>query len=155
MRELLTSAQIAGLYRRRIVGGRDPNEWYLLVITSIVRNKEENRIEAEFLEDRDTIAFKCSSSMPIFQVGDFISKKGRDISFLHQETLTAIFFTVGSAVVIPRKQNAAPPKTAATRAVLKAVPVPQAVRKASHLTKDQIAQRLEGFGRVIRSRKSK
>jgi len=128
------------LFRR---GRRESNEWCLLIITSISRNKEENRVEAEFLEDRDTIRFKCSSSVPILQVGDFISKKGHDISFLHQETLTPIVFTIGSVVAIPRKQNAAPK------------PAPQAVPKVSRLTKEQIAERLEGFGRVVRSRRSK
>ena len=103
VQELITSANIAGLFRRKVFGQRSPAEWALLIITSVERRGVQNYVKAEFLDslNGEAVQFKCSSSMPVFKVGDFVSKKGNDISFLHQDTLLPILFQVGSSIIVP------------------------------------------------------
>jgi hypothetical protein len=102
VQELIASANVAGLFRRKVFGQRSPAEWALLIITWVERRGLQNFVKAEFLDssNSETVQFKCSSSMPVFKVGDFITKKGNEISFLHQDTLLPIVFQVGSSIIV-------------------------------------------------------
>ncbi len=127
MQELITAANTAGLTRGKIVGVRVAHDWTLLVVTSIERRGEKNTVRAEFLDslNHEATEFICFSSKPVFEIGDFFSKKGNAISFLHKETLTPIVFAVGGFVSLPQKVDA-PPKSAPS-------PSPQAIDKPGKL----------------------
>ncbi|MGC2781125.1 MAG: hypothetical protein WA418_36355, partial [Bradyrhizobium sp.] len=77
MKELVTAANTAGMLRGKVVGARDSRDWTLLVIISIERHGEKNTVKAEFLDslNHEATEFVCVSSAPIFEIGDFLSKK--------------------------------------------------------------------------------
>ncbi|RWP31942.1 hypothetical protein [Mesorhizobium sp.] len=97
--ELVSAARTAGLFRDNAynVG---PKEWQLLVVIAIDRNVTKNVVFAEFLDAGvgATTRFTYFSEVPLFEVGDFVSKKGDQISFLHRDTLNTVTFKEGSTV---------------------------------------------------------
>ena len=58
--------------------------------------------------------FTCLSSAPIFEIGDFLSKKRNEISFLHKEALAPVVFAMGGLVSLPQKDDL-PPKAVPSR----------------------------------------
>ncbi len=100
--ELLKAAQNAGLSRRQTFGRREPNEWTLAVIRSVQRQGEENTVDAEFLssETEELCSFFCYSDVEIFSAGEFISIKGKEVSFVDRETLVPVNFTMGSRIIM-------------------------------------------------------
>jgi len=113
--ELISAANVAGLFNGKIFGRRAADEWTLLVVLTAHREREENAITAEFLDahEAETMAFTCRSALPVFEPGDFLNKKGNQISFLDKETLRPVVFEIGGTIVIPRgPEEAAPPSPA-------------------------------------------
>ncbi|MGO7554287.1 hypothetical protein [Rhizobium johnstonii] len=119
--ELVSAAHTAGLFRSNVSQG-GAHEWQLLVIVAIDRTGNKNIVLAEFLATvvGTTAKFEYFSDLPLFEVGDFVSKKGDQISFLHRDTLTTITFKEGSTVALnlavggrrpslPNKAAAVPP----------------------------------------------
>ncbi|MDW9359474.1 hypothetical protein [Sinorhizobium medicae] len=100
MKELLSAASTAGLSRFRCFGKRYEGEWTLVVILAVYRRGQENRVEGEFLdsEANEAFWFTCHSEAPLFEVGDFVSVNGDQISFVYRETLQPVLFTIGSWV---------------------------------------------------------
>jgi hypothetical protein len=111
MQELITAANVAGLFKNKVFGRRTPEEWTLLIVVSVERGGEEGTVTAEFLDSQngETTQFKCRSAEPILELGDFVSVKGNEISLVHKPTLTPIRFIVGALIVIPQKTNEPPP----------------------------------------------
>lgn len=107
MQELVANANTAGILRGKIFGQRDPKDWTLLIITSAERRAEENFVEAEFLDSLkcETSKFRCFSSISIFQVGDFVSQKGEEFSFLYPHNLIPITFLAGSRISMPQDDD--------------------------------------------------
>jgi hypothetical protein len=71
----------------------------LLVVVSAERNGDKNLVVAEFLDSTDEQArFSYHSSVPLLEAGDFVSKRGDEISFLNQTTLAAVTSRDGSVV---------------------------------------------------------
>jgi hypothetical protein len=110
MQELITAANTAGIFRSKVVGVRIASDWTLLVVASIERRGEKNTVKAEFLDSliHEATEFTCFSSVPMFEIGDFLSKRGSEISFLHKVSLTPIVFVVGGSVSLPQKDDVAP-----------------------------------------------
>lgn len=96
--ELVTAASTAGLFR--ISSSSAAHSWQLLVVVQIDRIGTKNTVIAEFLatEAGATTKFTYLSEEPLFEIGDFVSKKEDQISFLHRETLSTITFKDGSTV---------------------------------------------------------
>ena len=91
--ELVSAARTAGLFRSSSsIGGAQ--EWQLLVVVAIDRTGDKNIVLAEFLAAGvgATTKFNFFSDVPLFEVGDFVSKKGNLISFLHRDTLSPVTF---------------------------------------------------------------
>jgi hypothetical protein len=106
--ELIAAANTVGYFHCKALGVRAPSEWTLLVIKSIERHDNENRVRAEFLDspDHDLTEFTCFSAEPIFEVGEYISKKGHEFSFLAKDTLIPSIFVAGGPVVsLPEKDT--------------------------------------------------
>ena len=97
--ELVSAARTAGLLGTGASIGA-AHEWRLLVIIAIDRIGQRNVVFGEFLAEDvgATTKFTCISDLPLFEVGDFVSMKGDQISFLHLDTLTTITFREGSTV---------------------------------------------------------
>lgn len=49
MQELITAANVAGLFKNKVFGRRTPEEWTLLIVVSVERGGEEGTVTAEFL----------------------------------------------------------------------------------------------------------
>lgn len=105
--ELLTAANIAGISRGKVAGARAPGEWTLLTVTSVERHGEKNTLKAEFLDSlsHEVTAINCFSPVPILEVGDFIGKRGNEVSFLYKAALTPIVFVVGGVVSLPQREE--------------------------------------------------
>jgi hypothetical protein len=97
--ELVSAAHTAGLFDRRNFQN-EAHAWHLLAVVAVDRTGDKNSVLAELLasDTGASIEFIYFSDLPLFEVGDFVSKKGSQISFLHRDTLTAIIFTEGSFV---------------------------------------------------------
>lgn len=100
--ELLKAAQNAGLSKRQTFGHREPNQWALAVICSVQRKGEKNTVDAEFLssDTEELCSFFCYSDVEIFSAGEFISIKGKEVSFVDRETLVPVNFTMGSRIIM-------------------------------------------------------
>lgn len=98
--ELLNAAYTAGLSRYKVFGRRRPEEWTLIVVQSVERRGDENRVEGEFLDSDTTEQFRftCRSAMPLFEAGDFVSVRGSEISFVDRDTLQPVVFVSGGWV---------------------------------------------------------
>ncbi|MGY2902939.1 hypothetical protein [Bradyrhizobium sp. URHC0002] len=103
VQELISAANIVGLFDNKVFGRRAPDEWTVLVVLSVDRIGDENAVTAEYLDSRDgeTTTFACRSELPIFDAGDFINMRGDEISFVHKEALRPIFFRIGGTVTMP------------------------------------------------------
>jgi hypothetical protein len=108
--ELITAANTAGLFRNKVFGRRIPDEWTMLLVVTVDRNGDENTVTAEFLDSQtgETTQFKCRSPEPVLEPGDFINMKGKELSFLHKQTLIPITFLAGSVIVIPENTTRSP-----------------------------------------------
>ena len=116
--ELITAANTAGRLNNKLMGQRRADAWTLLVVTSVARNGDTNIVRAEFLDftNYESIEFRCTSAVPIFQIGDFISKKGNRYSFVYKETLAPVYFSADTVVdltlakvELPRPSEPQPP----------------------------------------------
>ncbi|MEY9722102.1 hypothetical protein ABIA22_004656 [Sinorhizobium fredii] len=134
MKELLSAASTAGLGRFRSFGKRYEGEWTLVVILAVERRGQENTVEGEFLDSETNEAFRftCHSEAPLFEVGDFVSVNGNQISFVDHETLLPVVFAAGSwvnpAPVQPTPEPSAPIPRRVTIPVSKSKPA-QLIRK--------------------------
>ena len=104
MRELIGAANVTGMLRGKAAGVRSGRDWTLLVITSVDRHGEKNTVRAEYLDSlvHETTEFTCLSPEPVFEIGDLVSKKDNQFSFVHKETLTAVTFVAGGRVSLPK-----------------------------------------------------
>ena len=77
----------------------------LLLVVSVDRTGDENTVTAEFLDSQtgETTHFKCRSGEPVLEPGDFVTMKGKEISFVDKATLIPVTFVDGAMVVIPEK----------------------------------------------------
>lgn len=107
VRELIEAANTAGRLNRKVFGTRNPTEWTMLVMVAVRRSGQQNTVQAEFLDSLtgETIEFTCSSIEPLFAEGDFINKKGVEISFLDRATLTPVTFRIGELVDVGAPPN--------------------------------------------------
>jgi hypothetical protein len=105
-RELIEAANVTGMLRGKAAGARSGREWTLLVITLVDRRGEKNTVEAEYLDSlsHETTEFTCLSSEAVFEVGDLISKKDNQLSFVHKGTLAAVTFVDGGKVSLPKME---------------------------------------------------
>ncbi|MBR1325729.1 hypothetical protein [Bradyrhizobium ottawaense] len=103
VQELISAANIIGLFDSKVFGHRAPDEWTVLVVLSVARIGDENTVAAEYLDSRDgeTTTFACRSELPIFDAGDFINMRGDEISFVHKDALRPVFFRIGGTVTTP------------------------------------------------------
>ncbi|UWU84913.1 hypothetical protein N2605_00145 [Bradyrhizobium yuanmingense] len=103
VQELISAANVVGLFDNKVFGRRAPDEWTVLIVLLVDRIGDENAITAEYLDSRDgeTTTFACRSELPIFDAGDFINMRGDEISFIHKEALRPVFFRIGGTVTIP------------------------------------------------------
>ena len=87
----------------------------MLVVLAVDRAGEDNIVTAEFLDSREgeTTTFSCRSELPILEAGDFITMKGDQVSFVHQDSLWPVTFTIGGTVAIPEEQPPDPSPAAA------------------------------------------
>jgi hypothetical protein len=111
MQELITAANTAGLFKNKVFGRRIPMEWTLLLVVEVGRDGDENAVTAEFLDSQsgETVQFRCRSTEPVLEPGDFVNMKGDEISFVHMGTLIPIIFENGATIVIPEKAVESPP----------------------------------------------
>lgn len=121
VQELLSAAQTAGL-TRLTSSGESTHAWQLHVITSINRFGTNNRVTADCLTALHThaITFTCRSDVPVFDVGDFIHRRGNVFSFLHRETMVPREFKEGGVISFP---------VAASEPLLPAVPPAPIIRQ--------------------------
>ncbi|MBN9008076.1 MAG: hypothetical protein J0H40_22015 [Rhizobiales bacterium] len=116
MQELISAANVAGLFANKVFGRRAPDEWAMLVVIAVDRAGNDNTVTAEFLDSREgeTTTFSCHSELPVLDTGDFINMKGDQISFVHRDLLWPITFTTGGAIQIPSEAPPDPVPTPST-----------------------------------------
>jgi hypothetical protein len=114
MQELISAANVAGLFDNRVFGQRADDAWTMLVVLDAERTDDENSVTAEFLDSREgeSTTFTCRSDIPILEAGDFINMKGDEISFVHKEALRPVTFLKGETVVVPDDTEASAPSPA-------------------------------------------
>jgi len=124
---LLSASITAGLSKFRTFGRRYEGEWTLVVVLAVDRRGHENRVEGELLDSDTNEAFRftCHSEMPLFEVGEFISVNGDQISFVERETLLPVVFTAGTWV------TSAPARSAVERPAAIPRPVSQPVNRSN------------------------
>lgn len=105
MQELISAANVAGLFANKVFGRRAPDEWAMLVVIAVDRAGDDNTVTAEFLDSREgeTTTFSCRSELPVLDAGDFINMKGDQVSFVHKDSLWPVTFTIGGTVAIPQE----------------------------------------------------
>jgi hypothetical protein len=111
MQELISAANVAGLFNNRVFGQRAGEEWTMLVVLAVERTAEENSVTAEFLDSREgeTATFTCRTELPVLEAGDFINMKGDEVSFVHKEALRPVTFRKGGTVVVPDETEESAP----------------------------------------------
>lgn len=111
--ELISAANVAGLFANKVFGRRALDEWAMLVVIAVDRAGNDNTVTAEFLDSREgeTTTFSCRSEFPVLDTGDFINMKGDQISFVHRDLLWPITFTTGGAIQIPSEASPDPVPT--------------------------------------------
>ena len=110
MQELISAANVAGLFTKRVFGRRVVDEWTMLVVLVVERAVEENAVTAEFLDSREgeTTKFGCRSEFPLLEPGDFITMKGDQVSFVLKDSLWPVTVTIGGTITIPTSPPAEP-----------------------------------------------
>jgi hypothetical protein len=105
MQELITAANTAGLFKNKVFGRRIPAEWTLLLVVDVKRDDDENTVTAEFLDSQtgETTQFKCRSTNPVLEPGDFVNMKGKEFSFVDKAMLIPVTFVDGAIIVVPEK----------------------------------------------------
>lgn len=65
VQELISAANVVGLFDNKVFGRRAPDEWTVLIVLSVDRTGDENAVTAEYLDSRDgeTTAFSCRSEL--------------------------------------------------------------------------------------------
>jgi hypothetical protein len=113
VQELISAANVVGLFDNKVFGRRAPDEWTVLIVLAVDRISDENAVTVEYLDSSngETTTFACHSELPIFDVGDFINMRGDEISFIHKEALRPVFFRIGVTVTMPAApaEEVAPP----------------------------------------------
>jgi hypothetical protein len=102
MQELVSAANVVGLFDNKIFGRRPAGEWTMLVVLRVARTGDENAVSAEYLDSREgeTTTFTCRSDAPVLEPGDFVNMKGAEASLLHKETLRPVTFQIGGTIVV-------------------------------------------------------
>jgi hypothetical protein len=112
-RELIDAANVAGIFRGKVFGNKRPHAWTLHVVTSMHRRGDQNDLEADCLESSDgaVARFNCRSVRPILEVGDYISIREKEVSFLYKELMIPVQFAFGGIVPLgdPPKSTTALP----------------------------------------------
>jgi hypothetical protein len=103
IQELISAANVAGLFANKVFGRRAPDEWAMLVVTEVERAGGYNTVKAEFLDSREgeSTTFLCRSAISVLEAGDFINMKSDQISFVHRGSLWPVTFAAGGTVDIP------------------------------------------------------
>ncbi len=112
MQELVSAANVVGLFNNKVFGRRPADEWTMLVVLWVTRTGDENAVTAEYLDSREgeKRTFTCRSDALVLEPGDFINMKGAEVSFLHKETLRPVTFRIGETVVVPEvAEESSPP----------------------------------------------
>lgn len=132
VKELLAAANMAGFSRSKVFGQRRTDEWSLVVIHTVDRQGENNRVEGEYLDSEtgEPFQFNCRSKVPLFEVGEFISVNGTQISFVDKETLRPVLFNSGDFVELSANLVTETAKTPSSTIRLRATSQPaKLVRK--------------------------
>ncbi len=138
--ELVSAARTAGLLRIKTSIG-EASEWLLLAVVDIDRIGAKNIVFAEVLaaERGATLKFSYFSDEPLFEVGDFVAKRGEEFSFFHRDSLSTVTFNDGSRVrptpVIPPTQTPTtegPPAVVTVRVGTSSSPRPQPQRLSKY-----------------------
>jgi hypothetical protein len=135
VQELISAANVVGLFDNKVFGRRSPDEWTVLVVLSLDRRGDENAVTAEYLDSRDgeTTRFSCRSEHPILEAGDFINIRGNEVSFIHKEALRPVFFQTGGAVTLPSAPSEEPdPPPEATPAPRESSQIPVGAKREAH-----------------------
>jgi hypothetical protein len=100
--ELLRNAQTAGFVRTKFYGN-DNEQWHLLVVNSVLRSKTTSIVVCECITLHPTqeVRFTIVSAEPVFDVGDFVNKRGGHFSFLHRDSMTVVRFLSGNELKLP------------------------------------------------------
>ena len=101
MQELISAANVAGLFNHRCFGQRAVDEWTMLVVLEVQRTGEENSFTAEFLDSRDgeTRTFTCRSEIPVLEADDYINMKGMRFPSFTRKRLGQVMFRKGEEPV--------------------------------------------------------
>ena len=139
--ELVASFNIIGMLRNKVVGNRNPNDWTLLTIVHVERRGEENVVKTEYMDSlkRETIEFNCFSREPLFEVGQFVSQRGKEFSFLHPEKLVPVTFVAGSWISQPSESSASSKPVTSRTAATSAPSAKSRLVKAEHVERPPIS----------------
>lgn len=104
-RDLLISVVISNNKEKYNENNPSKTGWDLLIINSINRIGRKNFVSCEHIGKYDGrfMEFYCFSDNLLFNIGDFISKKGDTISFIDKMTLNPADLTIGSEIQSERK----------------------------------------------------
>ena len=100
--ELLKFARTAGFNEAKLYGSGN-DQWHLLVVTSVLREKAISTVICECITASPVveIRFKIASPEPVFDVGDFVNKRGGQFSFLHRDSMSVVSFRNGEELRLP------------------------------------------------------
>jgi hypothetical protein len=127
--ELVEAANMSGMALGKTFGRRRPGEWSLAIVTSVDRQGDEHQVVAEHLDSMtfESFTFTYMAEEPLLQVGDMVSVRGAELSFLNPLTLQPVSIRSGGRISTASDTPLPPPKT-----VVLTVPV---VRKSDHESK--------------------
>lgn len=128
VQELISAANVVGLFDNKVLGRRATGEWTVLVVLSVDRIGDESTVTAEYLDSRggETTTFHCRSEQPVLGAGDFINMREDEVSFIHKEALRPVFFHIGGTVTLPLSPFEEPERSPVPEPETPPAPVPAA-----------------------------
>jgi hypothetical protein len=111
--ELVEAATTSGMALGKTFARRRPGEWSLAIVTAVGRHGDEHQVVAEHLDSMTFESFTFSSLVeePLLQVGDMVSVRVADISFLNPLTLQPVSIRSGGRVSPASNPPQPQPKT--------------------------------------------
>lgn len=155
--ELLQKAEIAG-FSDTAIYGNDRDQWHLLVINSVIRERETYTVICECItiHPPQEVRFKIISQEAFFDVGDFVSKRGRQFSFFHRDSMSVINFRGGELLQIPREKLRIPSEKNSVHALPKearAIEPQKPVKSKNYLSLLTHAERVQLVGDGLKTDK--
>jgi hypothetical protein len=98
IQELIAAGNATGLFQQKRFGQLTASEWTLLVVEDVLRSGEREVVRAAIIDSAEPklVQFSCFSPTLVFNLGDFVSKRGSEFSFFDRSNMQTVNFRDGA-----------------------------------------------------------